>query len=75
MANVEGLHTVGAKVWALIEGARDGINLADAAALQDLIVAVLAVKDDLDTKPELIPAGLNIASGLTDAIAGSLRTE
>lgn len=73
MANVEGLHAVGKEVWKLIQGVRDGLDINDALGLSNLAMAIVAVKDDLDTKPELIPAALNIASGLEDAVAEHLR--
>jgi len=83
MANVQGLHAVGEKFWGLIETIKQGIQdgqedtmqdmIGNAVALQELIFAVIAVKDDLDTKPELAASALNISAGLTDAIAETLR--
>jgi hypothetical protein len=83
MANVDKLHRVGALAWALIETIKEGATdneadvvqdvIADAVALQQLVVAVIEVKDDLDTKPEAIPAVMNIAAGMADAAAESLR--
>jgi len=73
MANVDGLHNVGKKVWDVIQAARDGVQFKDAVEVQELFMACIAVKDDLDTKPELVASALNIEAGFADAIADMLR--
>ncbi len=71
MANIQELRAVGAKVVEVAYAVRDGLDLADLAAAQGLVAALLAAADDI--KEDVDSALLEIGSGLLSAVAEKRR--